>query len=225
MKENNLNGTQKIVDACTKHDCQLIFPSSTSVYGSQDELVNEDCRPEDLKPQSPYAETKLLEEAYILKAIEDKGLKANICRFGTIFGPSVGMRFHTAVNKFCWQAVLGMPLSIWETAYEQKRPYLDLLDACRVIHFFIEKNLINGKIYNVVTSNHTVHQVVDVIKEKIPSLECNFVKEKIMNQLSYEVSNKYLDETGFEFKGDLQTGIYKTIMLIKNMSSLHGVAR
>ena len=34
------------------------------------------------------------------------------------------MRFHTAVNKSCWQAVMGQPLTVWETAYGQKRTYL-----------------------------------------------------------------------------------------------------
>ena len=38
------------------------------------------------------------------------------------------MRFHTAVNKFCWQATMGQPISVWTTAYDQKRPYLDIED-------------------------------------------------------------------------------------------------
>ena len=55
-----------------------------------------------------------------------KGLKGVSCRFGTIFGASPGMRFHTAVNKFCWQAVMGQPITVWSTAYDQKRPYLEV---------------------------------------------------------------------------------------------------
>ena len=30
------------------------------------------------------------------------------------------MRFHTAINKFCWQAVLGQPLTVWTTAKNQQ---------------------------------------------------------------------------------------------------------
>ena len=32
-------------------------------------------------------------------------LKFTTLRLGSIFGSSIGMRFHTAVNKFCWQAL------------------------------------------------------------------------------------------------------------------------
>ena len=64
-----------------------------------------------------------------------KNLKGIILRLGTIFGVSKGMRFHTAVNKFCYQAAFKKPLTIWKTAYDQKRPYLDLQDACAVVEF------------------------------------------------------------------------------------------
>ena len=34
-----------------------------------------------------------------------------------------------AINKFVWQACMGLPLTVWKTALDQKRPYLDLKDA------------------------------------------------------------------------------------------------
>jgi nucleoside-diphosphate-sugar epimerase len=51
------------------------------------------------------------------------------------------MRFHTAINKFCWQAVMGKPLTVWATAKNQERPYLALSDAIRAITYFMEKNI------------------------------------------------------------------------------------
>ena len=44
---------------------KFIHISSTSVYGSQDKIIGENCR--ELKPQSPYADVKLLEEKYLKK--------------------------------------------------------------------------------------------------------------------------------------------------------------
>ena len=73
-------------------------------------IVDESCEVKDLKPQSPYAETKLKEEKLIKDLVSSNQLKAIICRFGTIYGISPGMRFHTAVNKFCWQAAFGQSL-------------------------------------------------------------------------------------------------------------------
>jgi UDP-glucose 4-epimerase len=155
-----------------------------------------------------------------MKLIKAKDLNAISCRFGTIFGVSTGMRFHTAVNKFCWQAVMKKPISVWSTAYDQKRPYLDLLDISIVISHIIKKDLFDGEIYNVITQNSTVREVVDIIRDFVPDLEIEFVDNKIMNQLSYEVLSEKFKATGFVPKGDLRKGIEKTISLLCNSNNL-----
>ena len=193
----------------------LISPSSTSVYGTQKSVVDEDCDRDDLKPQSPYAETKLREEEYLTGLAAD-GLRVVVLRLGTIFGTSPGMRFHTAINKFCWQAVMGTPLTIWSTAYDQRRPYLDLADAVEAFAFFIEKERFDGRIYNVVTENATVRQVVDRIRAHVPDLCKTFVDQRIMNQLSYDVANTRLSGLGFRCSGDMERGIADTIALLRN---------
>jgi nucleoside-diphosphate-sugar epimerase len=125
------------------------------------------------------------------------------------------MRFHTAVNKFCWQAAMRSPITVWKTAYNQKRPYLDLKDCCRAIVHVIKNDLFNGEIYNVLTKNLTVHEVVENIKQFIPDLSIEFVSRKIMNQLSYEVSNKKFIKTGFNFTSDISKSLEEEISLIK----------
>lgn len=215
VEANNYQATLKMAEACAEAGARLIALSSTSVYGTQNDLVSEDCSPEELKPQSPYAEVKLKEEELVRRLGAEKGLRAVSCRFGTIFGASPGMRFHTAVNKFCWQAVMGQPITVWRTAYDQKRPYLDLLDAGRAISFIIRKDLFDGRVYNVLTANATVRQIVDTIREFVPDLEVTFVDNKIMNQLSYEVSCQRFQDQGFAFAGDLRRGIGQTISILR----------
>ena len=215
VEANNYQSTAKVANACLEAGVRLIALSSTSVYGTQNEVVAEDCTPEELKPQSPYAVTKLKEEELITQLCAEKGLKAISCRFGTIFGASPGMRFHTAVNKFCCQAAMGLPITVWSTAYDQKRPYLDLFDASRAIAFIIRKDLFDGRIYNVLTHNAPVRQVVDTIREFVPDLQVTFVDNKIMNQLSYEVSCERFLSEGFVFAGELRRGIGETISLLR----------
>ena len=215
LEANNFQSTHRVAEACIEADASLIAISSTSVYGTQKDQVDENCSDSELQPQSPYATTKLKEEELIANLSKDKGLKAIHCRFGTIFGASQGMRFHTAVNKFCWQAVMNQPISVWSTAYDQKRPYLDLLDASRAIAFIIKNNIFDGQIYNVLTSNATVRQVVDTIKEFVPNLEIEFVDNQIMNQLSYEVLCQRFKSKGFVFSGNMRRGIKETIDLLK----------
>lgn len=215
VEENNFVSTLKVADACLDTDTKLITISSTSVYGTQNDVVDENCSEDELKPQSPYAESKLKEEKLILSYKSD-GLKAVTCRFGTIFGVSQGMRFHTAVNKFCWQASMGLPITVWKTAYDQKRPYLDLFDASKALTFIIQNNIFDGRIYNVLTANATVREITEIIKEFIPNLSIDFVESEIMNQLSYEVSCDRFKALGFDFSGSLRKGIGDTILQLKN---------
>lgn len=214
VETNNYQATEKVAAACIETGTRMIHLSSTSVYGTQAATVSEDCATDELKPQSPYAETKLREEN-LVQSLAAKSLRAIVCRFGTIFGPSPGMRFHTAVNKFCWQAVMGQPLSVWRTAYAQKRPYLDLADAVRAVAFIVERDLFDGRVYNVLTLNATVRDIVEAIRRFVPDTEVSFVDSPIMNQLSYEVSAQRFLDTGFAFAGDLRRGVGDTISLLR----------
>jgi len=186
------------------------------VYGTQNEEVDEDCSPAELKPQSPYAASKLREEQLIQTLTRTRGLKSVTCRFGTIFGTSPGMRFHTAVNKFCWQATFRQPVTVWRTALKQVRPYLDLGDAIRVMHFFIEREIFDGRIYNALTLNATVEDILNVIALRVPDLEIRYVDEAIMNQFSYRVGRRRIESLGFQFKGDLKLAILETFDFLWN---------
>ena len=218
LEANNFDATAKVATACRDTGARLIHLSSTSVYGTQIGIVSEDCTLQELKPQSPYAETKLKEEDLVQSLAKRDGLRAIVFRFGTIFGASVGMRYHTAVNKFCWQAVMSQPLSIWKSAYDQKRPYLDLVDAIRAIVFVIKHDLFDGRVYNALTLNGTVRDIVDCIREFVPDVRLSFVNSPIMNQLSYEVSCTHFLNQGFVFTGDVRCGIAETLELLAGTS-------
>ena len=211
----NVQGTERVAAACAAAGCKLVFLSTTSVYGIQEDEVDEDCPAEHLRPQSPYAESKLKTERFLQELGERNGLDFIICRFGTIFGVSPGMRFHTAVNKFCWQAVTGVPITVWRTALHQQRPYLDLGDAVEALTFIITRGLFDRNIYNVVTTNASVKHILDIIAAQVPDSAVQFVETRIMNQLSYRVSSARFRKLGFEFRGNLEQGIRETIELLR----------
>lgn len=210
----NYIGTTRIADSCLRHNVPLINLSTTSVYGTQKDKVDENCLEDELMPQSPYAKSKLKAEKHLEK-LSNQGLRFVSCRFGTIFGVSKGMRFHTAINKFCWQAVMKIPLTIWTTAMDQVRPYLDLEDAVRALIHIIDQNIYDGEVYNVLTLNTSVREVVSSIRNYCPELKVEYVDTEIMNQLSYDVLCDKFIKTGFEFHGDLSKSLKDTIDLIK----------
>ena len=218
VEEVNFVGAQRVARACGEVDAAFILPSTTSVYGPQGDTVAEDCPESDLNPQSPYAESKLRAEDCV-RSMAAEGLRAVVFRFGTIFGASPGMRFHTAINKFCWQAAQGKPLTVWRTAFDQRRPYLDLSDAVRSVAHAIKADLLRGDVYNVATLNASVRQLVDTIGSFVPSLSVEYVDTEIMNQLSYNVSSEKFTQLGFHFQGDLVAGVRQTLDRLRGISN------
>jgi NAD dependent epimerase/dehydratase family. len=205
---------KNVINYCIKNKSKLIHISSTSVYGKQVKIVDENDESL-LKPQSPYAEIKLQEEK-MLKKNKNK-IKFMSFRFGTIAGVSKGMRFHTAINKFCFNASLNEKILVYKTAYNQYRPYLSLKDAFKVFKFCIDKNVFNNDIYNALSGNYTVKQIIKMIKKYKKKTSIKFVKTRIMNQLSYHVDNKKLCSLGLKLNSSIQNDIKDTIKLLSGL--------
>ena len=222
VEQVNFEGTRRVAQACVETGCAIFFPSTTSVYGTQAALVDENCSIAELNPQSPYAESKLKAEGLLYQLGQEAGLHYVICRFGTICGVSEGMRFHTAVNKFCWQAVMGLPLTVWRTALHQKRPYLSLLDASESVKFILQNEIYDNGVYNVVTENLTPADLVRMIEAQGVHLEIQYTDSEIMNLLSYVVSNRRFLERGFGFSGNIENDISETISLLRTSGSQNG---
>ena len=215
MYENNLQCLKTVIQFCKRRKAKLIHISSTSVYGKQAKIVDEDCEEKYLKPQSPYADIKLIEEKMLKK--EANKLRYNTFRFGTISGVSKGIRFHTAVNKFCFNAATNQDIHVYKTALNQYRPYLSLKDAFKVFQFSIEKNFFKNDIFNALSGNFTVNQIIKKIKRYKKNIKVKLVSSEIMNQLSYHVSQKKLNEEGLILKSDISQDIKETIKLLKNI--------
>ena len=217
VEKVNYDGTERVARACVAANCRLAFLSTTSVYGVQKEVVDEFCPLEHLKPQSPYADSKIRSERLLTQLGETAGLRFVSCRFGTIYGVSPGMRFHTAVNKFAWQACLGQPLSVWRTALHQRRPYLDVHDAAHALRFILKQDLFDRQIYNVLTDNLTVNDLVEELRKLVADVQVDLVDAKIMNQLSYRVANARFRALGFNFTGNYRQALAETVDLLRNM--------
>ena len=214
MERVNVRGTARVARACAAAGVPMLFPSTTSVYGVANRVVSEDGPRDDLQPQSAYAAWKLQSEELLRSLGRDEGLRFVILRMGTIFGPSVGMRFHTAVNQFCWRAVSGQPIEVWHTASHQFRPYLDLTDAVRAMIFVLRHRQFDARVYNVLTLNATVAHVVEVLSAFVPNLRINYIESPLMNTLSYHVDATRFSRLGFEFSGSLERGIGDTIAML-----------
>ena len=208
--KSNFDSTKKVVQMAKNSGALLIFPSSTSVYGTmkKNDLITEADKNK-IFPQSPYAKIKIKEENLIKKELKKK--KFIILRLGTIIGSSIGMRFHTAVNKFCYQACLNKKITVWKSAYKQVRPYLTLKDVLKCINIFIEHPNRNiNQTYNLVSRNISVEQIINYIRIK-KKVKLSFVNNKIMNQMSYNICNKKIINLGFRPQKNIKNEIFNTI--------------
>ena len=215
MYSNNIMCLKTVIKYCKRTKAKLIHISSTSVYGKQTKVVDETCEEKYLKPQSPYADLKLIEEKMLKK--EGKFIRYNSFRFGTISGVSKGIRFHTAVNKFCFNAAISEKISVYKTALNQYRPYLSLKDAFKVFKFCIEKDFFCNDIFNVLSGNFTVNQILSKIKKYKKNISIKLVSSPIMNQLSYHVSQNKINKFGLILKYDIEKDIKDTIKLLSNI--------
>tara|TARA_B110000037_G_C17031409_1_gene469655 strand:+ start:27 stop:947 length:921 start_codon:yes stop_codon:yes gene_type:complete len=214
MYKNNINCLKTVIKYCKKNKVKLIHISSTSVYGKQADLVDETCEKKYLKPQSPYAKIKLIEERMLKK---EKNLQYITFRFGTISGISQGIRFHTAVNKFCLNAAINEDISVYKTALHQYRPYLSVKDAFKTFKFCIENDFFKKDIFNALSGNFTVNQILNKIKKYKKNIKIKFVNSPIMNQLSYHVDDKKLSSYGLKLSNKIDNDIKETLNLLKNI--------
>jgi hypothetical protein len=85
----------------------------------------------------------------------------------------------------------------------------------------IRKSLFSGEVYNIVTKNWTVREIIENI-ESVSGVETqiNLVDVVIMNQLSYEVSSEKFTHTGFTFNGNLRQDIEETLVLLDGIRNV-----
>ena len=212
---NNLGIFQNILKYCKKNSSKLIHISSTSVYGEQKGIVDESCKK--LRPKSPYAEIKIKEEDILKKNRE----KINFVsyRFGTICGVSKGMRFHTAINKFCLNAALGKPLPIWKSMTNKLRPYLSLSDALRVFKFTIDNNFFNNNTFNILSQNLKLKEIIGYFKKYKKNIKIKYESSRLINQYSYKVSNKKFSKQALLLKSKIHFDIKSTLKIFRSINN------
>ena len=211
----NVHGGKRVVDHAVKKEVEkFVYASTASVYGPTLGKVDETWS---CKPISPYGESKLKGESACLDAARDHGLDATVLRLGTVFGFSIGMRFDTVIDRFAYLACIGMPLTIWESAQNEKRPYLHVADASNSLIETLSMKHMKGGIYNVVGENASLNRITSVIGKEVPDMKVVITPTPNLNQVSYELDGSKIERTGLKPKHSLEEGVNEIVQRFRTL--------
>jgi nucleoside-diphosphate-sugar epimerase len=194
---------------------RYILPSSCSIYGFQDAIVNEESA---VNPITLYAKANLSAENAV-KKLADDNFTVVILRQSTLYGYSPRMRFDLAIN--------GMTFGAWKTGKlplmrdgSQWRPMVHVKDTSRAMIFMLnaEQEKTNGNIFNVgsvTNSNYQIKTLGEMVANTIP----NDVKIEWYgdpDHRSYQVSFDKLAALGFKCEQTIENGIEEMAKALEN---------
>ena len=166
-------GTAEVVYSIEESDVkQMIHVSSTSVYGTTDEIVNETSP---LNPRTFYGTSKMRAEEHVMRLV-DKG-RATIIRSGNVYGYSKSMRFDAVINKYAFETNFHNRITI-QGSGTQHRAFIHVDDLVNNLALLIEHDDDHG-IYNMVSKNLTILDIADTYKTLRPDLEFLFVDQHL----------------------------------------------
>lgn len=199
----NYRARRRLQELCIENGVErYILASSCSVYGFQDDIVDETSN---VNPLTTYAEANIRAEeaAFSLKSLSTS---FTALRQATVFGLSPRMRFDLVVNA--------MTLNVWKDGKlrilrdgEQWRPMVHVQDTSRAFLDILEqpKEVVADQIFNV-GSNHQNYRVIDLATQVASALNIKLELDWYgdPDHRSYQVSfDKIASHIGFQAEWDI----------------------
>lgn len=186
----NLDAFEPLVDMAREAKVKrFINASSSSVYGIKDEPnVTEDMS---LNPLTDYSKYKKETELILRKYCNHDFTTVSI-RSATVCGYSRRQRLDVIVNILTNFAYFKNKIYIH--GGDQKRPNIHIDDITDLYSnlLIVNKNLINGDVFNFGSTNYTIKELAYMVKECVePSVgkEIEIIQEESNDNRSYHISS------------------------------------
>jgi nucleoside-diphosphate-sugar epimerase len=188
-------------------DGRIIFPSSCSVYGANNDLVNESSI---LNPLSSYAQMKAQAE----EILKDKN--AIIFRLGTLHGVSGRLRNDLVVNLLTIRALLEGKLSVF--GGNQYRPLVQVKDVASTMINQLCRN--HTGIFNLIENNYRIIDIAEEIKTNLSGInifiEIEITAMPFEDKRNYKADGQKADKIlGIKPKLLLNTTIAEIVQIVK----------
>ena len=196
-------GTAEVVNAVEDSEVKkFIYTSSTSVYGSSSEYLDEDSIP---NAKTFYGVSKLRGEDHV-KRLFNK-VDTYILRCGNVYGYSKSMRFDAVINKFMFEANFNNRISIHGDG-KQSRSFISVGLLSETMLRLITHEVPSG-IYNIVDKNYSILDIVDTLKILYPTLEFIFINQHLsLRDLKVSPESKLRQYISYDNPSDLYAELH-----------------
>ena len=207
--QTNVNGTLNVLTESAKAKVsRVVFASTCAVYGDPEYLPVDEKHP--VKPISPYAESKLAAERFVIGFCERGVLDCTALRFFNVYGPRQCLNHYSGViTRFIDFARRGQDLPIYGDG-SATRDFVLVEDVVDAIMRCRENPRAVGEVFNVGTGKATtVKELAETVLELVPMgssisygpLRAGDIKD------SYADASKAEKLLGFWAKTGLQCGL------------------
>jgi UDP-glucose 4-epimerase len=149
----NIQGTENVLEYCTKFGKRVLVASSSEVYGDhpEEQLLAEDARriygPTTARRWA-YADSKAIDEFLALAWHEERGLDCVIARLFNTVGPRQSGQYGMVIPRFVQAALAGRPLEVHGDG-TQTRCFCHVSDTVRGLKGLVEEQSTAGELFNV----------------------------------------------------------------------------
>ena len=210
----NVTGTASLFEAARKARVRrIVFATSAAVYGdSEDYPLTEETA---LRPLSPYAASKRVDEIYGQLYTTSFGLDVVALRYFNVYGPRQrpDSMYAAAVPIFIRRLLEDKPITIFGDG-GQTRDLIYVGDVVRANLIAAEHPAAPGGIFNICTGVETrILDLVEVLQDLFPSApEPQFTEPRPGDiYRSIGTPKKIMDTLGFEPQVSLADGLYEAV--------------
>lgn len=166
----NVTGTASLLEAARKHGVKrVVFASSAAVYGDSDAYPLSEETP--LRPLSPYAASKRVDEIYGQLYTASFGMEVVGLRYFNVYGPRQrpDSQYAAAVPIFIRRLLDNKPVTIFGDG-GQTRDLIFVGDVVRANFAAAAHPSAPGGVFNICTGNETrILDLVEILQDLFPS--------------------------------------------------------
>ncbi len=214
----NVTGTASLLQAAHKYGVKrVVFASSAAVYGDSDAYPLAEETP--LRPLSPYAASKRVDEIYGQLYTTSFGLEVVGLRYFNVYGPRQrpDSQYAAAVPIFIRRLLDGKPITIFGDG-GQTRDLIFVGDVVRANLIAAEHPSAPGGVFNICTGIETrVNDLVEILQDLFPSAPAPEFTDPRAGDIYRSIGSpqKAAQVIGFSAETSLEEGLRQTVEWMK----------